>query len=396
MAPLLNIEEPPRVEPRGFALFALGFRPFYFLASVFAALSIPLWAIQFAGILPHPYLAGPVWHAHEMLFGFTLAVMVGFLFTAGRNWSNQPTPTGWKLAALAGLWIAARVLILTPFAAAAAIANILFPLLAAIALAIPLYKGKSKRNYFFVGLLLLMAAAAAAIHLSQLGYIHAPAWLGLRVALDVILVVIVVMAGRVVPMFTNNGVPGAAATRNARVDQVALGMVLVLLSLDILGLVRWPVTAVAAVAGVAHAWRWWLWQPWKTLRVPLVWVLHLAYAWIPVHLLLRALAELGWVNPSLAIHALTVGAAGGLIIGMMTRTAKGHTGRPLLADRHETTCYVLVALSAAVRVLVPLAVPAQAIHAVLGSAVLWSAGFGLHAVRYWPILSRPRIDGRPG
>ena len=115
MTSFLKIEEPalPAV-PRGFALWQLGFRPFYLLASSFAALSIALWALQFAGVLPAPYLSGPLWHAHEMLFGFTLAVIVGFLFTAGRNWTGRPTPTGWKLAALALLWLLARILVLTP------------------------------------------------------------------------------------------------------------------------------------------------------------------------------------------------------------------------------------------------------------------------------------------
>jgi len=348
MATLLTIEEPSRSSPRGSALFALGFRPFYLLASIFAALSIPLWALQFSGLLPLPYVAGPVWHAHEMLFGFTLAVIVGFLFTAGRNWSNLPTPTGWKLAALAALWIAGRVLVLTPWAIAAAVVNVLFPLLAAVGLGIPFFKAKSKRNYFFVGLLALLSGAAAVVHLSQLGLIQKPAWLGLQTALDMVLFIIAVMSGRVVPMFTNNGVPGAAATRNPIAEKVALGAILALLAFDAVGIRSWPVAAVAIVAGIAHAWRWLLWQPWKTLRVPLVWVLHLAYAWIPVHLLLRALGELGWANPSVAIHALTVGAVGGLIIGMMTRTAKGHTGRPLRTDRYETACYVLVSAAAAV------------------------------------------------
>ena len=139
-----------------------------------------------------------------------------------------------------------------------------------------------------------------------------------------------------------------------------------------------------------------LWRPWKTLRVPLVWVLHVAYLWIPVHFVLRALADLGWVGPSLAAHALTVGAIGGLTIGMMTRTALGHTGRPLRAGRREVACYLLVALAAIVRVLVPLALPRFTQAAVLWSAALWSAGFGLYAICYWPILTRPRIDGKPG
>ena len=117
---------------------------------------------------------------------------------------------------------------------------------------------------------------------------------------------------------------------------------------------------------------------------------------MPIHLLLRGLAELELVVPSLATHALTVGAAGGLIIGMMTRTARGHTGRPLIADRYETACYLLVLLAALVRVGVPLVMPALTVAAVLGSAALWSAAFGLYAIRYWSVLTRPRVDGRPG
>ena len=393
---LLPIEEPPRPVARRFALWDLGFRPFYFLASVFAALSIPLWALQFSGILGHTYLAGPLWHAHEMLFGFTLAVIVGFLFTAGRNWSNQPTPTGWKLAALAALWVAGRVLVLTPFAVAAAIVNVAFPLLAAIALAIPFVKAGNRRNYFFVGLLLLLSVAAGFVHLSQSGTIRLPAGLGIQVALDVVLIILAVMAGRVIPMFTNNGVTGANATRQPHVERWALGLLLALLAADALALEGTPLSIVALAACGVHALRWWLWQPWKTRQVPLVWVLHVAYLWVPIHLALRALAGLGLAAPSAAAHALTVGAVGGLIIGMMTRTARGHTARPLRADRYDTACYVLVLLAAVVRVGLPLVAPAQTVAAVLCSAVLWSAGFGLYAVRYWPVLSRPRLDGRPG
>ena len=396
MATLLKIDEPPRPPQTGFALLALGFRPFYLLASVFAALSVPLWALQFSGLLPRPYLSGPLWHAHEMLFGFTLAVIIGFLFTAGRNWTNLPTPTGWKLGALAALWIAARILVLSPYAAAAAVANVAFPLAAAVGLAIPFFKARNKRNYFFIALLTLLSAAAACIHLSQLGIVAAPAWPAVQVALDVVLFILVVMGGRVIPMFTNNGIPGVEASKKPWLEKAALGSVLALLAADVLALPDTVLAALALLACAAHAWRWGLWQPWRTLSVPLVWVLHLAYLWIPVHLLLRAAGALGWVTPSVATHALTVGAVGGLIIGMMTRTAKGHTGRPLRADRYETACYVFVALAALTRVGLPLAAPALTVQAMLYSAALWSAGFGLYAIRYWPILSRPRIDGRPG
>ena len=400
---LHSLEEPvppAPVAPRGEALWALGFRPFYLLASVFAALSIPLWALQFSGLLAHPYLSGPLWHAHEMVFGFTLAVVVGFLFTAGRNWSNQPTPTGRKLAALAALWLAGRVLVLTPFSVAAALVNVAFPLAAAVGLAIPFAKAANRRNDFFVVLLVLMAAASGVVHLSQFGFVQSPSWSAIRVALDVVLFILAVMGGRVIPMFTNNGVPGAQASRRPLVEKAALGSVLALLVADALGADTLgggvPFAALALAAGLAHALRWALWQPWTTRRVPIVWVLHIAYLWVPVHLLLRASAALGFVAPSAATHALTVGAAGGLIIGMMTRTARGHTARPLRADRADVVCYLLVFMAALVRVLVPLVAPAATVAAVLASAAFWSAGFALYAIRYAPSLSRPRLDGRPG
>jgi uncharacterized protein involved in response to NO len=400
MTPLITIEEPPRppapASAQAFALWQLGFRPFYLLASTFAAVSIALWALQYAGWLGTAYLQGPMWHAHEMLFGFTLAVIVGFLFTAGRNWSNQPTPTGGPLAALALLWVAARVLVLTPLPWAAALANVAFPLAATVALARPLIAAGNRRNYFFVGLLMLWSAAALWVHLALLGVLHAPGWIGLQLALDLVLFIMAVMAGRVLPMFTNNGVRGARATRLAWLERLALGSVLLLLAADAGQLQGQWLTAIAVLGAAAHLARWGLWQPWKTLRTPIVWVLHAAYLWIPLHLLLRGLAALGWLPASTATHALMVGAAGGLIIGMMTRTARGHTARPLRADRADVACYALVLGAAVVRVFVPLVAPSLSLAAVLLSATLWSAGFGLYALRYWPVLTRPRLDGKPG
>ena len=138
------------------------------------------------------------------------------------------------------------------------------------------------------------------------------------------------------------------------------------------------------------------WQPCKTLRVPIVWVLHAAYLWIPVHLALRVMAEMGWIAAIVSTHALTAGAFGGMIIGMMTRTARGHTARPLHADAFDVACYALVLLGALVRVAVPLLAPAFTAGSVLLSALLWSGGFALYAVRYAPVLMRPRLDGKPG
>jgi uncharacterized protein involved in response to NO len=398
MTNFLNIEEPAtrRAVPPRFALWQLGFRPFYLLASAFAALSIALWALQFSGRLPLAYLQGPQWHAHVMLFGFTLAVVVGFLLTAGRNWTNRPTLTGAPLAALALLWLAGRVLVLTPFGWAAALVTSAFPLAAAIALGIPFYAARSTRNYFFVGLLVLLSLATLCVHLGQLGVVALPAWAGIQVALDAVLFILGVMGGRVIPMFTNNGVPGTRTRRVAWLERAALGALLGLLASDLLRLPAAVTATVAGLAAAAHLARWWLWQPWRTLRTPLVWVLHLAYLWVPLHLALRALAALGQAPSSAATHALTVGAVGGMIIGMMTRTARGHPGRELRADRFDVACSALVSLAALLRVGLPLAWPAATVDAVLVSAALWSAGFALYTLRYWNVLTRPRIDGRPG
>jgi uncharacterized protein involved in response to NO len=212
----------------------------------------------------------------------------------------------------------------------------------------------------------------------------------------VILFIMAVMAGRVVPMFTNNGAPGARARRSPQVERAALGGVLALLVADLAGLRGMPLAVLAFAIAVAHLVRLALWDTRATLRVPLLWVLHLAYAWIPVHLLLRAAGEAGWVMRPLAVHALTLGAIGGLTIGMMVRTARGHTGRRLAADRFETTCFALVALAAVVRVLCPLILPQHYLASVFISAALWSGGFLLYVVRYWPILTRTRVDGAPG
>ncbi|WP_365730878.1 NnrS family protein, partial [Ramlibacter sp.] len=225
--------------------------------------------------------------------------------TAGHNWTGLPTPTGARLAALALLWLAARVLVLTPWGWASAIANAAFPLAAAVALGIPFARAGNRRNYFFIGLLAVLAAATFAVHMEQLGLLAVPRWAGVQLALDVVLFVLCVMGGRVIPMFTNSGVPGVRAARHSRLETAALGLVLALLAADLLRLPAELLGTVAAAAALAHLARWLLWRPWTTLRAPLVWVLHLAYAWIPVHLALRAAAAAGWIGSSPAAHALT-------------------------------------------------------------------------------------------
>jgi uncharacterized protein involved in response to NO len=393
---MMRIDEPAARAAGGFALWNLGFRPFYLLASLFAAFSVGLWALQYTGVLHAPYLRGAAWHGHEMLFGYTFAVIAGFLLTAVPNWTGQPTPAGLRLAGLAALWLAGRVLVLTPYGIAAAAVNAAFPLAIALAIALPLARSRNRRNYFFVALLVLAACAELAFHLSMLGVAPWDARWGLRAGLDVVLFVIAVVGGRVIPMFTNNAIAGAGAGRKPWVEKAALGSVLALAAADLAGASEAIVAAVAIVAALAHGARLHLWRWWRTRGTPLVWILHAAYAWIVIHLALRALASLGGISEALATHALTVGAIGGMTIGMMARTAKGHTGRLLQADGYEVAAFGLVLLAAVLRVFGALAWPAGYVASVAASALCWSAAFALYALRYWPVLTKPRLDGRPG
>jgi uncharacterized protein involved in response to NO len=392
----LPLQEPAPEPAKRWALWDLGFRPFYLLAAALAVLSVPLWILQLSGWLERPLLMGPAWHAHEMLFGFALAVIIGFLFTAGRNWSGQATPTGKRLMLLAALWLLARILVLTPWAWASLLANLALPWLAAWYLWRALSRAGNRRNYFFVALLLALGGASAVVHLNQLGALPLPAGLGLPLALDLVLFMVVVMSGRVVPMFSNNGVPGLQAQRDPAVERVALASILALALCDALGLGGRPAAAVLLVGLAAHARRWWLWQPWGTRRAPLVWVLHAAYLWLLVHLALRVGAELGWIPGGPATHALTVGLLGMVILGMMTRTALGHTGRPLRAGRLEICAYLAVLLAAVVRVFMPLLAPATLLLSAQLAAALWSLAFALYLWRYTPFLLYPRQDGKPG
>ena len=381
---------------KGSALWSLGFRPFYLGASVFASLSILLWTCQYSGHLPVEFLHGSAWHAHEMLFGYTMAVVAGFLLTAVSNWTGKPTPRHGVLMALTALWVAGRVLVLTPLAVPAAIVNAAFPLALAVGIGKALVQSRNRRNYFFLAILAFLSIAVLAFHLSHLDVLPWPERASLQSALDMVLFIIAVIAGRVVPMFTNNGVPGAQATRNSMVERLALVGTLALVGVDLVPAPRLLVAVIAFVLALVHATRLYLWKPQRTWRVPLVWVLHLAYAWIVVYLVLRGFAELGVVAPIFPLHALAIGAIGGMTIGMMTRTALGHTGRLLKAGRYEVASFILIAIAALARVFGGMWFPGAYAMTVMLSGACWSVAFALYAIHYWPVLSRVRVDGKPG
>ena len=247
------------------ALWNLGFRPFYLLAGIFAAFSVLAWTAQFASWTGlRVYSGDPRWHAHEMIFGFAFAVIVGFLLTAGRTWTNRPTPTGMLLAAIAALWLFARVLVLASWPLLAAAADAAFAVAVAAGLAIPLVASGNRRNYFFVVILLGLGASSLAFKLAMAGLLDFPVQRGLQIGLDLILFVISVMGGRVIPAFTANAVPGTKPVRVSWLEHIALGGVLALLAGDALNAPPVVLAAIAAIAGFAHAARLALWKPWVT------------------------------------------------------------------------------------------------------------------------------------
>lgn len=391
---LMTIDEPRRTAPAGFSLFALGFRPFYLLAAAFAAVAVPAWVLMLAGRLPLP-LPGYLWHAHEMLMGFAAAAVAGFLFTAGRNWTGLMTPSGGRLAALTALWLAGRVAMLAGSGPLVALVDVAFLPLVALALGRVLVKADSTRNYFLIGLLLVMAAANAWFHLALAGVIGGDPLRALLLALGVVVLLMTIIGGRVIPMFTQSALRGVQPWQHVRLNQMAIG-------LTGLALAVWAIApgafgaSLALLATLLQAARAWGWRPMATRRSPLLWVLHFGHLWVPLGLLLVALAQLGLVAESAAVHALAIGAIAGVIIGMMTRTARGHTARPLLAGGVEVFAYVALQSAALVRVLTLLALPVLSTVGSHLAATLWALAFGAYFVRYLPWLKRPRPDGKPG
>ena len=388
---------------RGPPVLTLGLRPFYLLAAAFAAVALPVWHFSPPDLLPwEPYLAGPAWHAHEMVFGFAAAAMTGFLLTAARAWTGRATPAGWRLAALAGLWAAGRVMVVTGPALPAIAVDGLFLPCVALAVGLPVVRARNHRNLAVAALPALLGAANLLFHLDHAGWIAlARANGGALLALDLFALLVALMAGRVIPAFTANAVPTARPRRNACVEAAAFGTLVVIALAGPLDpwLPDGPwLAAVAATGALAHIVRLSLWAPAATLREPLLWILPLSYAWLPASLILRALwlADVGvpaaQTFHTLALHALGAGAMGGLMLGMMTRSALGHTGRPLAAGGVERAAYILVHAGAALRVFGPLAGAEAEPHALAASALLWPGAFALFLAAYWPVLTRPRVD----
>lgn len=404
---LLTIEEPDAPAAAGWTrrpLWALGFRPFYLLAAGFAALAIPAWLAAYHGLLPRAGALTLLWHLHEMVFGMAVAVVIGFLYTAGRNWTNLWTPRHGALALLAALWVAGRLAMLVDAGDTArtwaALVDSLFLPVATLPLWRVLRRAGNRRNYFMVLLLVLLAVANLCWHAAVLGLASWSPMLPLQAALFIIVLMEAVIGVRVLPMFTRNGAPGSTPAVRPWLDRAGLACTVAASVGWVAGLAALAPGAMAALAGAAGVLtlvRLAGWQPQRTLRVPLLWVLHLSYAWIGAGFLLLGAAALGLAGTSAAFHALAVGSMGGLVIGMMCRTSLGHTGRPLKAGSAEVVMFAAIQLAALARVTGSLDLAAAWREpALVVAGVAWTLAFGLFVLAYRPRLCAARLDGKEG
>ncbi|MCU7247494.1 NnrS family protein [Pseudomonas koreensis] len=382
-------------------LLRLAFRPFFLAGGLLAVVAIPLWLAAFSGAVANWQPAGGWlgWHRHELLFGFGLAIIAGFLLTAVQTWTSRPGLSGKPLAALALVWLLARVawLVNAPWAVLAVL-ELAFPLAVAGLMGFTLWKVRQKRNYPIVVVLLLLAAADG---LSLYGLLEGhEGWQrqGVLSGIWLVAAMMGLIGGRVIPFFTQRGLGRKEAVAPwAWLDWLLLiGSPLVAL-LYAIGPALSPNVGVGllfAVLGAGHLVRLLRWHDRAMWRVPLLWSLHLAYGWLALACLGMALWHFGVsINPSLAVHCLTIGAMGGLVLAMIARVSLGHTGRTLEPPAGMTLAFILLNLACLSRVGLILLFPLPALWL---AGVCWALGFGLYAWRYGPMLLRARVDGHPG
>jgi len=381
-------------------LFRLAFRPFFLGGCLLALLAIPLWLLALAGDAGWQPAGGWLaWHRHELLFGFALAIIGGFLLTAVQTWTGRPGISGMPLALLAGVWLAARL---------AWLGNLPWPLLAVLELSFPLavaglmgwtlWKVRQQRNYPIVLVLLLLTLADG---LSLYGLLRADEGWQRQAVLSGLWLVAAMMGligGRVIPFFTQRGLGRTEAVKPwPWLDHLLLGGSAGVALLYASGLALTASLWVGLLfgwLGLGHLLRLVRWHDRGLWRVPLLWSLHLAYAWLAVACLGMALWHFGApLSPSLAVHALTVGAMGGLILAMIARVSLGHTGRPLTPPKGMTLAFALLNLACLSRVLLVLVWPYAALWL---AGLCWTLGLGLYLWRYAPMLWRARVDGHPG
>lgn len=375
------------------------FRPFYLGGSLLAAVAVPLWLGMWYHQSFTPSLPSLFWHAHEMVFGFAAAIIIGFLFTAARNWTGLALPDGVPLAILVTLWLAGRVGMFFFYGTAAAIVDsLLLPIVAGV-LAFKFIRARSYASIPLVGVLSALSIANIAFHAGLLQVVNIAPLAAIEFGLMMVVLIEMIVGGRIVPAFTASAIPGVRQRRSAWLNRAAIILAAAAFASDAFRAPVWAIASLSILAGAFAAVQAIGWNPLASRSRPILWILHSAYAFIPLGLILLGaswlgqagldLTWLGMVPRSAAIHALAVGSMGGLIIGMITRTALGHSGRPVRAGRWEIICYSLVLLAAALRVTASLA-PGVSVACMLGAGTAWSAAFLLYTFTYAPILCRAR------
>lgn len=381
----------------GPAMFSYGFRPFFLSAGAFGLLAIGLWLPQWEGRFALPSTFQPLdWHAHEMIFGYLGAAMAGFLLTAIPNWTGRLPVSGAPLMSLWGLWIAGRLAVacsaLVGGWTAMAVDVGFFVAFGALA-GREIVAGRNWRNLRVLGVVALIAMADATFHVEALT--RGKAEYGLRLGLAAGVGLIMLIGGRIVPSFTRNWLArrgdGRLPAPFDRVDGAAMAVAGAALAAWIVAPQQATTGALLLAGGVAQAFRLWRWAPERTGGEALVWVLHAAYAFVPLGFLMAGIAALAptLLAPSAALHAWGIGAVGGMTLAVMTRATRGHTGRALASDRATRIAYVAMFVAAAARLAAGVA-PGAAFVSIHVAAGAWIVATGAFLYAYAPMLTRPR------
>ncbi len=344
------------------------------------------------------YYGSSGWHAHEMLFGYSVAVVAGFLLTAVRQWTNSETRGGIPLAGLIVLWLVGRILPLflsVPPWLVALVDMAFLPVLASI-LAMPLIRARQRGNILVLILLGVLMIANALIHSEWLGLTAGTARLGEVLAIYTLVLLITMMAGRVIPSFITDAIPDAKLSPRPLTESMSIISVVLLGLSDLFSPSVQVVEMFALLAALVHAWRLRGWIVSAAMTRPLLWVLLLGYAWVVAGFGLLAVAYSGRIPTMIAFHALMVGGIGVLTLGMMARVAMGYNGRPMQAPPLAALAFVLINVAAAVRVLGPLLTVRYTKAVISAAGALWITSFVLFLVVYLPILLQPRVDGGTG
>lgn len=400
----IPLMEPVYKGSQGPVFFAAGFRPFFLFAAIQAVVMLPLWLLAFSGVLPLGANWNPVvWHSHAMVFGFGGAAVGGFLLTAVPSWTNTHHVSGKPLMALFALWLAGRVAValagVLPAPLVAAIDLGYLPLLAFM-LAKPLIQAGKARNIVFLPILTLFWLAGLAAHVEALTG-REVGLKGVTFGIFLLLVMIAIVGGRIIPSFTQNWLRMQGRPVEIKavgwIETAGAGGSVALAGLAQVFLPSSPLAGVLLLAAAGlHGYRLSQWHGLKTVSNPILVILHVGYAWMVVGFALLGLsAFIAPLPASAALHALTAGAVATMILAVMSRAALGHAGHPLVVSKATVAAYGLVSLGALLRVAAPLIPDGMMVLTMVGGS-LWTLGWVLYVVVYFPICTRPRADGRPG